>query len=380
MRMSGRGTLQPAFGRIWSWLISRPNPARQPAQKYRRWFAVGVQAAAVLAGLLLGGVLIAATGADPVVAYRAIVAGAFANVYNLTETLVKTTPILFAGLGVTVAFRCSVWNIGAEGQLRMGALAGTAMGIALAGAPWPRLVAAPLLLLVAFAAGGLWSGLAGWLKVRWRMDEVISTIMLNFIAALFVNYVITGPLREPQGGGVPLTRPIAPAAELPRLLSGVLPGSRLHLGFILAVCAASLVYFFLWHTVPGYRLRAVGANARTAATSGINVNQSIMLALAISGGLAGLGGISEVAGLHYRLIEGFSPNYGATGIIVALLGKLHPLGVVVAAVLFGGLIVGTDAMTRVVSVPGSIVYVLQGVIVLCALAGELVSRRLGLYA
>ena len=342
---------------------------------YKQVSAAAIQVVAVFLGLAVGGGLIAGAGADPIVAYKAVFVGAFGDVYNFTETLVKATPILLAGLGVTVAFRCSVWNIGAEGQLRMGALAATALGIAFVGRSVPGFVVIALLLVAGFAAGSAWGALAGWLKVRWRVDEIISTIMMNFIAALFVNYMITGPLREPTGGGVPLTREIAESAELPRLLGSVVFGSRLHLGFFIALIAAGLIYLFLWHTVPGYQLRAVGASQKAAQLSGMNVNRSIVLSLIISGGLAGVAGMSEVTGLHYRLIEGFSSNYGATGIVVALLGRLHPLGVVIASILFGGLIIGIDAMTRAVKVPGSIVFVMQAVIVLFVLAGELLARQ-----
>ena len=342
-----------------------------------RWLAaVGIQVASVLVGLLVGAGLIAMSGADPIVAYKAMVVGAFGSSYNLVETLVKTTPILLAGLGVLVAFRCSVWNIGSEGQLRMGALAAAALGIAAVGWAMPGWLLIPLLMLAGFAAGGAWGALAAWLKVRWRVNEIIGTIMLNFIAAFFVNYMITHPLREPTGGGVPLTMEIAEAGQLPRMFTSQLIGSRLHVGFLFALIAAVLVYLFMWHTVPGYQLRAVGANARAAFLGGISINRSVILAMLISGGLAGIGGMVEVTGLHYRLIEGFSPSYGFTAILVALLGKSHPAGVVIASLLFGGLIIGTDAMTRAVSVPGSIVFVIQGAIVLCVLAGEQISRRL----
>jgi ABC-type uncharacterized transport system permease subunit len=279
-------------------------------------------------------------------------------------------------LGVIVAFRCSVWNIGAEGQLRMGALASTALGIAVVGMPIPSWVLIPLMIVAGFLSGGVWGALAGWLKVRWNVNEIIGTIMLNFVASYFVNYMITHPLREPGGGGTPLTREIAEGGRLPRLFSGMLIGSRLHVGFLIALLMALFVYLFLWHTVPGYQIRAVGANARAAILGGIDINRNIILAMLISGGLAGIGGMVEVSGLHYRLIEGFSPNYGMTAILVALLGRTHPVGVVIASILFGGLIIGTDAMTRVVDVPGSLVFVLQGLIVLCMLAGDLISRRL----
>jgi len=354
-------------------------PRSAPTRKGRDWgrglASVGVQVGSVLLGLLVGAGLIFGSGADPVVAYKAVFTGAFGDIYNVLETLVKAAPIMLTGLGTVVAFRASVWNIGLEGQLRMGALAATAVGLAFVGREVSGFLLVPLLIFAGFAAGGAWGALAAWLKVRWRVDEIIGTIMMNFIAAFFVNYVISGPLRDPTSGGVPLTSEIAEAAQLPRLFGQVLIGARLHFGFVIALVVAALVYFFLWHTVPGYQLRAVGANPKAAQLGGIFVTRNIVLSLILSGGLAGIAGMGEVAGLHYRLIEGFSPQYGFTGILVALLGKLHPLGVVLAAILFGGLIIGTDAMTRAVDVPGSIVFVIQGVIVLFVLAGDLVARR-----
>ncbi len=337
---------------------------------------LGIQVGAVLVGLIIGGMLISSSGADPIVAYKAVVNGAFGNPFNLVETLVKATPILLAGLGVIVAFRCNMWNIGSEGQLQMGALGSTALGIAAVGWPITGWVLIPLMLLAGFAAGGAWGALAGWLKVRFRVNEIIGTIMLNFVAIYFVNYMVTHPLREPAGRGVPLTKVISEAGELPRLFTNQLIGSRLHIGIIFALIAAGLVYLFLWHTVPGYQIRAVGANAKAAGLGGINISRNIILSMLISGGLAGIAGMVEIAGLHYRIIDGFSPNYGSTAILVALLGKTNPIGVVIASLLFGGLIIGTDAMTRAVDVPGSIVFIIQGVVVLCVLAGELIARRL----
>ncbi len=362
-------------------LEREPRPA-QPTEmtrdRRRSAAAAAIQVIGALVGILVGAALIAATGADPIVAYKAAFMGAFGDPYNFMETLVKTTPILLAGLGVTVAFRSSVWSIGAEGQLQMGALAAAAIGIAAVGRDIPSWILIPLILLGAFATGGAWGALAGWFKVRWQVDVVISTIMLNFIAQYFVSYMISGPLRDPVGGGVPLTSNIAEEGQLPRILDSIMQGSRLHAGLLIALGAAVLVYIFLWHTVAGYQLRAVGANQKAAQLGGINVKWNILLALILSGGLAGIAGMSEVTGLHYRLIQGFSPNYGSTGIVVALLGKLHPVGVVLSAILFGGLVIGMDAMTRAVKVPGSIVFVMEGVIVLCVLAGELLARRWGL--
>jgi len=356
------------------------DPLEKRSEKLRnisRFMAsLGIQAGAVLVGLIIGGMLISGSGADPIAAYKAVVIGAFGSPYNIVETLVKATPILLAGLGVIVAFRCNMWNIGSEGQLQMGALASAALGIAAVSWSITGWVLIPMMLLAGFAAGGVWGALAGWLKVRWRVNEIIGTIMMNFIAILFVNYMVTHPLREPSGGGVALTMVIAEAGELPRLFTNQLIGSRLHLGFVFALIAAGLVYLFLWHTVPGYQIRAVGANAKAAALGGINISRNIILSMLISGGLAGIAGMVEITGLHYRIIDGFSPNYGSTAILVALLGKTNPLGVVIASILFGGLIIGTDAMTRAVDVPGSIVFIIQGVVVLCVLAGELIARKL----
>lgn len=359
---------------------SKYGPLEQRRERLRRISGLvastGIQVVAVIVGLAVGGVLISSSGADPIVAYKAVVYGAFGSSYNFIETLVKATPILLAGLGVIVAFRCNIWNIGSAGQLQMGALAATTLGIAAVGWSIPGWVLIPLMLLAGFAAGGAWGALAGWLKVRWNVNEIIGTIMMNFIAIFFVNYMVTNPLADEVSGGGALTKPIAEAGELPRLFTNQFVGSRLHIGFVFALIAAFLVYFFLWHTVPGYQIRAVGANAKAAAYGGINIHWNIVLSMLISGGLAGIAGTVEIAGLHYRIIDGFASNYGSIAILVALLGKTHPVGVVISSILFGGLIIGTDAMTRSVDVAGSIVFVIQGVIVLCVLAGELIARNL----
>jgi ABC-type uncharacterized transport system permease subunit len=371
------GSVDAAFENIKQ---SKDGPIGQRRERLRRisglLASLGIQLSAVIVGLVVGGLLISSSGADPIVAYKAVVYGAFGSSYNFVETLVKATPILLAGLGVIVAFRCNIWNIGSAGQLQMGALAATALGIAAVDWSTTGWVLIPLMLLAGFAAGGAWGALAGWLKVRWNVNEIIGTIMMNFIAIFFVNYMVTNPLADEVSGGGALTMPIAVAGELPRLFASQLPGSRLHLGFVFALIAAILVYFFLWHTVPGYQIRAVGANAKAAALGGINISWSIILSMLISGGLAGIAGTVEVAGLHYRIIDGFASNYGSIAILVALLGKKHPAGVVLSSILFGGLIIGTDAMTRSVDVAGSIVFVIQGVIVLCVLAGELIARKL----
>jgi simple sugar transport system permease protein len=267
-----------------------------------------------------------------------------------------------------------VWNIGSEGQLHIGAIGATLAGVAMA--QWtpnlPAVVALPLTALAGILSGGLYASFAGVLKARWEVNEVITTIMMNFVAILFVQYLTFGPLRDPGAQGQPMSAYIAEAAQLPHLVAR----SRLHLGVVLALVAALLVYVVLWKTTLGYEVRAVGANPRAARHAGINVNRNIFIAMVISGGLAGLAGMVEVSGLHYRLLNSFSPGYGQAGTIVALFGNLHPIAIVPAAVLFGGLLTGADTMARTVQVSTSLVVVIQGLMVLFVLGSQFLVDRL----
>ena len=322
----------------------------------------------LLISLAIGAVLLTASGANPMVAYKALFMGAFGSWHNVIETLVKTTPILFVALGVTFAFRASTWNIGAEGQLQMGAVGATLAGLALRsfGPSLPTAVGVTVIVLAGFAGGGLWAGFAGFLKAKWNVNEVITTIMMNFIAILFVQYLAFGPLRDPDAFGQPFSPYIAEASILPRLI----PRTHLHLGVVLAFVTAIIVYLILWKTTLGYKARAVGANPLAAKHAGISVSRTVFLAMVISGGIAGLAGMAEIAGVHHRLLTSFSAKYGSAGTIVALLGNLHPLAVVPTAILFGGLLTGADAMARTVQVSASIVTVIQGLVVLFVLGSQ----------
>jgi simple sugar transport system permease protein len=254
--------------------------------------------------------------------------------------------------------------VGAEGQIYMGALAATWVGLALAGLPnWVHL---PLSLLAGAIGGALWASIPGFLKAYRRVNEVIVSLMLNYIAILFVSWLVHGPMQE-VGGFMPQTPRVAPAAQLPLLM----PPLRLHAGVLLALGAAVLVYFMLFRMSLGYRIRAVGANPSAARLGGIEVNRSIVLVMLLSGALTGLAGANEVLGFHYRLLDGISPGYGFTAMVVALLGKLHPLGAVAAAYLFASLNVGADMMQRIVRVPIALSYVIQALVVLCLLGTEL---------
>jgi ABC-type uncharacterized transport system permease subunit len=336
--------------------------------------SIGLPILGLLISLAIGAVLLSISGANPIVAYKALFMGAFGNWHNLIETLVKTTPILFVALGVTFAFRCTTWNIGAEGQLQLGAVGATLMGLALRspGITVPNAVGTILIIVAGFAAGGLYAGIAGFLKAKWDVNEVITTIMMNFTGILLVEYLCFGPLRDPDAYGQPFSPYIAEASRLPRLI----PKTHFHLGVALSFITAIIVYLILWKTTLGYRVRAVGANRTAAKHAGISVTQTVFLAMVISGGIAGLAGVSEIAGLHYRLLSSFSPKYGSAGTIVAILGNLHPFAIIPAAILFGGLLIGADAMAREVQVSTSIVTVIQGLMVLFVLGSQFLVAEL----
>ncbi len=328
---------------------------------------------AVVGALLIGALLLLLAGANPLAAYKAMLWGPFSSRYGITETLVKTTPLILVALGIVIAFRSGTLNIGAEGQMMIGALAGSAF--ALAFPSLPGIVLLPATLLVSFAAGALWGGIPGWLKAYLSVNEILSTIMLNAIAAQFVTYMLRGPLIDPKevsyGTGFPQTAQLPKAAWLPRLL----PRVRLHWGFILALVLAGLVYVFLWRTSLGYKMRTVGAQKEASRYGGVRVERMMVLAMLLSGGFAGLAGMVEVLGIHHRLMDGISGGYGFSGIVVALFGQLHPLGAIPAGILFGALMLGADMMQRAVSVPAAIVFTIQGLVVLFVVGSDIFIRR-----
>ena len=272
------------------------------------------------------------------------------------------------GLGLSVAFRARGWNIGGEGQYYIGALVGGAIALTFPGWPRPLLIAA---MLIGGVVGGiLWAMIAGLLKVRRGMSEIISTLMLNYIAILFVQYMARGPLQQP-GGYLPESAQFVQAARMPILL-----GNRIHLGVLLALLFVPIVYALLWLTPLGFRLRAVGSRASVARYAGISVEKIILFALAFSGALAGLAGIIEVSSLHTRLKGDISGGYGFTGILVALLGRMHPVGVAIASLFFAALTIGAQTMHVVYGLPDALASAIQAIVVLCVLAADaLVHRR-----
>jgi general nucleoside transport system permease protein len=322
---------------------------------------------ALLVSLTLGllVLLLLATGHDPAVALRALARGAFGSWYAFTSaTLVRAIPLALTGLAVALAFRAGLLNIGAEGQLLAGAAATAAVLGAFSGVS--ALVALPVALGVGMVCGALWAGIAALLRQRFGVLEVISTIMLNYVALYLVGWLVRGPLQEPSRI-YPQSEAIARTLQLPTLVVG----TRLHVGIVLAVGLALMLWWWLRRTAGGFRLRAVGMNPSAAFTIGrVNVSRVSVLAFLMSGALAGLAGAVELTGVTYALYENISPGYGYTAIAVALLARLHPLGVLGTAVLFGALQAGGNAMQRDAGVPIALVQVVEAIIILLVIAGD----------
>ena len=342
----------------------RGTSAMTEASRRLRGPVLGIAGIAAAALTLLAA-LLALGGYDVVAALTALWNGSFGSSYALfSATLVRATPLLLAGLAVALAFRAGVWNIGAEGQL----LAGATAAIAGAALPLPGAIRLTFSLVLAAVAGGLWALPAAALRRRGVL-EVISTIMLNFIALDLVGYLVRGPLQEPTHA-YPQSRTIDAAARLPRV-----PGTRLHLGVGIALLAAIALGIVMRRSAWGFRARAVGANPRAAASAGmIDVARVTLEVFLVSGALAGLAGGIEATGVTYALYEGLSPGYGYTAIAVALLARLDPLLVAPSALLFGALEAGATAMQRDAGVPASLVTVVEGSLVLLVLLLPVVSR------
>ena len=361
---------------------------------------------AVLAALLVGALILWAQGVDPWTAYKAMFVGAFGSKNGLADTLVKSTPLMLVGLGIAIAFRGGVINIGAEGQLITGALLVTWLGVNF-GDRIPGTPGIILLLLAGAFMGGLWGAIPGWLKAQLDVNEILSTIMMNAIAIQIGYYLLRGPMIDPAelaaGTNIPHSARLPKSLDMARFtdiakalgfthrakqiglqgyvaqLYGVLvEPTRLHIGFLFAILMAILVYIFLWRTTIGYRIRAVGLNRHAARYAGINVRGNMVLSMTLSGAFAGLAGAVEILGLHHRMFEptSVSAGYGFTGIVAALFGGLHPLGIIPSSILFGGLLVGGDKMQRAMQIPQVLITSILGLIVLFVVSTDFFKRRL----
>lgn len=327
---------------------------------------------AIVVALLISAVLIWLVGGEPVGAYAHILRASLGSVGVLSDTLVKATPLILTGLACSVAFRMRLWNIGAEGQLMMGAWGASA--VVLVG--WlpegtPAFVYLPLMMVSGIVAGAIWAGIAGVLRARLNVNEIITTLMLVYVAIEWVKFWVFGPWSD---GGFQMSPAFPREAWLPRLTdySAQVPdfgGLTVHLGFILALVAAGLIWFLLGRTRMGYEIRLIGDNPRAARYAGIDIGRTTVLVMLISGGLAGLAGASEISGVVHRLQDSFSPGYGFTGIIVAFLARFNPLGVVIAAIAFGALILAGREIQ-----PAGIPAMIQGIILFCVIASDVLLR------
>lgn len=322
----------------------------------------------VLLALVACGLVLLASGQNPISVYHAMLTGALGDRFGFTETLVKMTPLLLAGLGVAVAFKMQLWNIGAEGQLYFGAIGAT--WIAVIVMPDARgIVVIPAMVAAGMIAGAFWGAIPGALRAYFNANETITTLMLNYVAIIFCDYLIHGPWRDPNGHGFPGTARFSKAASLPRLMP-----YRVHLGLVFGLVAALLLWIALKRTRWGYELDVMGSNQRAARYAGMSITRTIVIVMAVSGALAGLAGMSEVAGIGHQLQRNLSPGYGYTAIIVAWLGRLDPFGIILVSFLLAVLLVGGDQLQMAMGLPSSVAPMLQGAILFFVLGGEALTK------
>lgn len=323
---------------------------------WRRHEGALFQVAAILLAFIVGALVLLASGYDPTSAYAAMFMGAFGDMYGVGQTLTQATPIIFTSLAFLISSKAGLFNIGAEGQFLVGAFTSSLIGIYVTGLPWALHI--PLGLLAGAAAGGAWGLIAAVLKARFNAHEVITTMMLSYVATYLTGYMVNYPFKAP--GWVSQTVRIAPSAELPRIL----PPTQLSAGILVALALVAFTTYLLRKTILGFELRAIGLNPSAAESAGISINRGILTAMFLSGAMAGLGGACEILGVHRRFIEGFSPGYGWDGLAVALVGGLDPVGSLLASILFGALRSGGMIMTRATKVPLDIVIILQALVIL----------------
>lgn len=332
---------------------------------------------ATLAALGVGMIMLLILRVNPAEAYSALWEGAFGSTNAIAETLVKATPLLLVGLGICIAFRANVINIGGEGQMIIGGILATQVGLTFTDLPgWLVII---LAMFAGFLGGALWSGIPGFLKAYFRVNEILSTVMMNAIAVQLMNFLLRGPMIDPAqaelASKIPQTARLLEAFRLPRWAP-----TRLHIGFVIALVLAVLVYILLWRTTLGYRIRAVGQNPHASRYGGIRVRRRIVTALLLSGAFAGLAGAIQVYGVNYRMItdgsaSGFTGAAGFNGIVAALFGQLHPIGTIPASIFFGALLVGANKMQRVVQIPSALITALNGLVVVFVVSSEIWRKR-----
>ncbi|MHB8156222.1 MAG: ABC transporter permease [Desulfocucumaceae bacterium] len=331
-----------------------------------RFSVLLITAFSVLLSLVLGGVFLSITGHDPLDIYSIMLSGIFGSSFGLSETIVRAIPLMLLGLGISVAFRMQLWNIGAEGQIYMGAFA--ASWVPLTFPNLPAFIMLPAMILLGMVAGGIWALLPAIPRAYLGVNEIISTLMLNYVAILWVQYLVFGPWRDPKGFNFPLSAPFPDAARL-----STLGTTRVHAGILFALVIAIVIYIIINRTQWGYEIRVIGESESAASYAGMNIRRNILLVMLLSGAICGLAGMSEVSGISGRLQHGVSPGYGYTAIIVAWLARLNPFAIILVSILFGGLQVG-GYLVQTSGVSASVATMLQGSILFFVLGGEVFNR------
>ena len=334
---------------------------------YKIAYKVSVVVIAILAALMVGAIIIIAVGGDVFETYWIIISMPFKNLRSFSEVLIRMIPLLIIALGISVSSRCGIINIGAEGQMYMGIIAATA--IATNCGSLPKIILVPMCIVAAGIAGGLYGFIPGWLKAKLEVSELLSTVMLNYVATQFYNFCIRVPLLDPnEKSGTPMSRRIAENATLSRLFKGM----SLHQGIFLAIILVVIIYILMFKTTWGYKMRAAGASKRAARYGGINVPKYLIIAMVISGACAGMAGAVELMGVQGRAVAGMTSGYGFSGVVVALFGALHPLWIVPASFFFGILLYSQVNLQILTSVPPNLVKALQGLIILIIVAVQMV--------
>lgn len=323
------------------------------------WMKISIPILSILAAFIAGGILIAAIGGNPVEAFAYLFKGAAGNSANIGKTLIKSTPLIFTGLAATFAYKCGVFNLGAEGQFVIGAVTSIWVSITVKSISGVPLIV--LSLITGIIAGGIYGAIPGILKITRGLNEMIVSIMLNYIAVLFMGYLYSVPLRE---GSVPQTEAINDSLKL-----GTISGTHIHSGFIIAIISAVLIYYFLFYTSKGFKLRAVGMNDVAAKYNGFPVKKYILMSFIVSGALAGLGGSIELHSVQYRLMSGFGNGYGFDGVAIALIAQLNPIGTVLVAFLFAALRTGANTMQVGTGMPTAVIDIIQALVIVFAVAG-----------
>ncbi len=339
----------------------------QPRREVSAAIQLAVLVLSLLAGFVAVGLVFTVKGVNPFFALWKILAGSFGSPYGISETITKAIPLILIGSGLTLAFRAKFWNIGAESQLLIGAIFATWVGLNL-GVGLPAWLVVPLMFLAGFLGGALWGVLPALFKVRFGVNEVISTLMLNYVAAEFLTLLIVGPWKGATQQGFPYTDDLPAAAVLP-----LIPGTRIHYLTLLVALACAVLLFFLIHSTKfGYELRVVGENPEAARYAGIDFLRTTVVLMVISGGVAGLAGVGEAAGIHHHLTYPtvISGGYGFTAIIVAWLAKLNPLAVIISALFFAGILVGGDAIQISLGLPAATVHVFNGILLFFLIMGD----------